>query len=387
MGLLGSIGHFLGNAAKTAGRIVGAPIHIAATATGFAAQALGQIPVVGHAIHGVFDIAAAPFGLASAIAHGERIDRAALGGLRRVVSDVQEVAPYATSVVALVPGIGSTVSASLTAGLELAQGKSITEALKSAVLAALPGGSVAKTAFDVGSAAVQGKPLGAVLAALPIPEAAKTALGTGLRMTADLASGTRVDKALLSRADELVQQGARFLPTDARRALLTGVALEHGALLQAAGEAGITSPGTIAALETEGAKIAAPGIVALRRTLPDVHGFNLGLGVMQRSGVTPLMLAQLRNKLPTGVARKGFDLALAQHIGAVVSKAPKRLSPAAQAAFFASVGMHGAALAQREGVLHTIAVVPSMRAGISAAVTHVRSSEGFWTRVFRFFGF
>ncbi len=198
-------------------------------AVGSVGKQLGKIPVVGKGVKGVFTLTiGAPFQVANAVASGQRIDKVALGTLTAHLGAIKDVAPYAQTIVSVVPGVGQGVSGAIAAGLAIANGKSITNALKEGVKNALPGGPLAKAAFDLGEAAIQGKPIDQLaLAALPLSADQKKLVATGLNTAKDLAHGKRLDAALMNTA-------LAALPPEARKAVTIGMALGHGQVLQSA---------------------------------------------------------------------------------------------------------------------------------------------------------
>ncbi len=282
--LTGAIGHFVSNAVKTAGREVGHVTHSIQSAAGKIGKAVGKIPVVGGPIHAVFDATYhASFSMVNAtvaIGQGRRIDRALMDQVHIAVKDFKQAGPYAQMVIGMVPGVGQGVSAAMGAGLALANGQSIAEALKAGALGAVPGGvlvqscvrasvetiqhvakgeklSLANLAETAGGAAagalglpvaaknalmagiattgsiVKGQPLDKALTdgaihGLPIPDTTKRAMTEATSLTLDLAHGKRVDRALMNRIDGVVG----MLPANAplRQNLLSGVQAvrQHG---------------------------------------------------------------------------------------------------------------------------------------------------------------
>ena len=82
-------------------------------------------------------------------------------------------------VVSFVPAVGPGISGALAAGVALANGQRIDQAMVEAVKGAIPGGPIAKAAFAMGEAAIQGKRVDdVVLSGLPIPPDAKKAIST-----------------------------------------------------------------------------------------------------------------------------------------------------------------------------------------------------------------
>ena len=389
MSLFGSVGKFLGNAAKTAGRVAGAPVKVASKATGAIGKQISKVPVVGKGIHGVFDLTVgAPIAFAGAVASGARIDRAAMSSLKQGLDAARDVGPYAQAIVSLVPGVGTGVAGALAAGLALSEGKSLTEAVKAGVIASLPGGALGKVGFNVGAAALQGKPLDGLVKSLPLPSDAAAQLTSGLSQLKKIASGAKVSPAEAAKVSANVQSALAKLPPDVRKSVQVGIAFEHGRLLQAAGKKGITSQQARGMLAMAGAAVKSEAAEAIRKTLTDPMGFNVGLGVMRNSGVTPLQLKELRNSLAEGDERKGFDLALAAHIGTVTAKAPPRMTPKVRAAYYTTVGMRTAGMAQKTGMLKTLADAdPQLKAGITAGVKHVEDEKlGFFGRILRALG-
>lgn len=261
-------------AAKWAGRAVGTVAHVAGAAIHEAADVMGHIPIVGGPLHTVLD-AANPFAVIEHIAKGERIDKAVLGDLKNKLAAVKEVAPYAAAVASMVPGVGSSVAAALTTAAALASGRSITDAVVEGVRGALPGGQLAASAFD-------------------------TAVALG--------KGKRIDQALLDAA-------RNQLPAEARGAFDTGLAVIHGQNLQKALVSGVQSMGKeqLAKLADMGDRVvgATETLSKLRAMVPDPQhaGFNLALGVMSHTGVTPASLYAIRMRL-SPVAKVGFDKGL-----------------------------------------------------------------------------
>lgn len=236
---------FVKKAIHSAGHAVGSATHAVSST-------LGKVPVVGKGLHGAFELTVGePFNVASAVMQGRRIDRAVVDHFKRTLSDIREVAPYAQTVVAFVPGIGPGISGAIAGGLALASGAKITDALVAATRGALPGGALAQAAFDVGSAAIQGRPLDQVaLNALPLNAEQKRLFVAGLSTAKDIAHGKRVDVALYNSA-------VSSLPPEAQQALKVGAALAHGQVLQAVKAAG---SGVAQAAGQRAASVATKGV-------------------------------------------------------------------------------------------------------------------------------
>ncbi len=235
----GSIAHAVSSAAhgithnaitKAAGSVVHEAVHVAThnPIANLANKAISAVPVVGPLAHSVASLVSTPLAVADQLAQGGRLDKVAMNALKTSLADVKQIAPYAQIVLSAVPGIGTGLNAAIGAGLALASGQNISDALVSGVRSMLPGGPLAAAAFDVAHAAMQGKPLSSVaLNALPIPPAQKTALVQGVSLAKDLASGKKVSQALVDAA-------THALPADLQKAVQVGAALAHAKSLQGA---------------------------------------------------------------------------------------------------------------------------------------------------------
>jgi len=189
-------------------------------------HALHSIPVIGPAASAVAGLALAPLALTESIVRGERIDKAIVGSVKAQFADIKGIAPYVTTVLSVVPGVGTTVSGVLSAGLALAQGQKITDALVSGIKGAIPGGAIAESAFSAATAIAQGKRLDDVaLAALPIPDETKKALGQALTVAQRIGKGENVANVALSTALEQ-------LPADLRKATQIGMTMGHAISIQ-----------------------------------------------------------------------------------------------------------------------------------------------------------
>jgi hypothetical protein len=143
------------------------------------------------------------------IAHGQRLDRALLDAGKNQVDIFKTAAPFAQIGLSFIPGVGQGISAAIGAGLALANGKPITEALIAGVKGAIPGGPLVQQAVDLGMKAAvdvaSGKrwdevALNAVRSRLPGGEAGKIAFDTGLA----LAQGKKLQDVGLAAAGRFV---------------------------------------------------------------------------------------------------------------------------------------------------------------------------------------
>lgn len=268
--ILKSIGKTITSVAKPLTSAV-APVSKAFNA---AVKAVEKIPVLGPVI-GV-TLAVTPIGLAQQIASGARLDHAVLNSLKNEVKAAKDIAPYATMIVSLVPGVGTGIAAAIAAGAALAEGKSITAALEQAVRAAIPGGQLAQAGFDLAT---------------------------------KVAKGENVGKAALETA-------RAQLPLAAQKAFDLGLAVASGKKLQSALANAVTSlaPAELQSMLAVGQKAlqAVPGLAQAATHIADgaaKQGFQLAAGVLAHAGVTETAVTAMRGKL-TGAARDGFDAAL-----------------------------------------------------------------------------
>lgn len=85
----------------------------------------------------------------------------ALADIASTFSDiVSTVAPFAQIALSFVPGVGTVVNGAIEAGIALAKGQNITDALIAGAAGALPGGVLAQAAFRAGVAVVKGDNVG-----------------------------------------------------------------------------------------------------------------------------------------------------------------------------------------------------------------------------------
>lgn len=368
MSFLKSIVKAAGKGFKTVSKYTGttAVLSVAYKGTKGVGKLAGKIPVVGKPLKAIVNLGGAPVALAHSITQGERLDRAVLNNIKAQVRDVKTVGPYAQMVVSLVPGVGSVVAGGLAAGLALADGQPIDAAIKAGVVGALPGGPLAKSAFNVSVAIVQKKSIDKIaIAALPIPDSQKKAVTIVLTAASDLAKGKRVNKVALAAAQ-------KALPAELAKSLTVGIAIAQGANLQKAMLQNVT-PAVLIKLAGQGGAVIAvnSALKAGYTTFKDKlgqSGYAVGVAV-SRFQVTPAEVVSIRNKLKPA-QKKGFDTALAAHIGNVRNKAPKtiRKNPRAMFAFNAAVGAQAMTKSNQKAVVKQIVKNPQARAAVMAAI-------------------
>ncbi len=367
------------------------------------------------------------------VANGQRVDRAAINTLKKKIGDYKAVAPYAASVVSFVPGIGPGVGAGIAAGAALAEGKRWSEVAIEAAKGAIPGGNIAKAVFDATQAAVRGKSLDQIgIAALPIDDKSKAAITAAIALTKDLASGKRVDQALLSRvtdltaiagvqgkAAQLISSGAALAKGVASgqrldralmdrvddamniagpellKAVQVGAAIGTARKLQDTVMKAIASPQAVDALQNLGhAEILKNAVLQKGIAMSDApefrKGFQAASGLMSGKKVDEAMILGLRNSLP-GEARKGFDSATSYFIGKneVAKKPPGKRNPPPRKgvkskpavpdqsfAYFATHGVVGAAEGQKTALVQTMVdSSPEMREGAADAIRAIAAER------------
>jgi nucleoid-associated protein YgaU len=241
-GLFSSIGKAFKSVGKAIGKPLAAVTKVVTTPITAPAKLLGKavknVPVLGTIVNATNQIALSPIAVTQAVLEGGRIDRVVLNNLKQQLASVKTLAPYIQTVISFVPGIGTGVSAAIGAGLALAEGKNITEAMMAGVKGAIPGGPAAQAAFGVATAAIQGKPIDQIaLAALPIPEAQKKLLAQGLSAAKDIAKGKNV-------AHSIVDNAIKSLPPQYAKAVQIGLAMGQAKNLQEALKVGAKSAAT-----------------------------------------------------------------------------------------------------------------------------------------------
>ena len=325
-------GTWLQNAAKSVGRAVESASHAVADVSSSVADTLGKVPLVGPGLKGLYGYTyGALIQSADNVVSGVRVDKVLSRHFESQVQNIKEVAPYVQTVISVVPGIGPGISGAISAGLTLAQGRPIDEALVAAVVGAVPGGALAKSVAKMGFAVASGKPLSDIaVSALPIPPAARDALKAGLRVASDVAQGKRVDRSLLAEANRQIDK----LPPAFRQGRPGWCCARSGQ------EASGHRDQSIAEADRSGWSsrrrgaddcFASPIVQQARALVPKgQHGFDVAQGLMAHSAVPFHQLQRARNAFK-GEALKGFDAAVALHMGRVLSpRAPVKKAAAGQ---------------------------------------------------------
>jgi hypothetical protein len=393
---------WVGNAVKTAGKPIGAVAHAVQGAEGAVGKEIGKLPVIGKPLHAIFDLGAmgilGPALTLGNVLGGERIDQAILGTLKQELQDVKAIAPYAEMVIAFVPGIGPGVAGALGAGLALASGQSLTQAMEEGIKDAIPGGAIAVAIYQVSKTAVSIAKKGgrvtlgdvvalggaAAQAVGFLPEGVQTAIQGVIGPVSDAVQGV---SSAVQEAETAMGPFKNLVSAEAKKALQIGISVGHGKFLQQAGMQGLTDPGLRNRLMAQGQQVAAsdPTVQAARSTLQaGFNGFDVGVGLMRMS-VTPHQFQTIRGMLQ-GPDQVGFDLATSLHIARVSQPTPALGSTPANAGYLATLGMQGAPDASKTAIMQGIATQPVIAGGAKAAVSHVAERRAsWWARIVSFF--
>lgn len=330
MSFFGSIGHAFGSVAH-------AVTHTVSGAASFTGGLVGHIPLVGKPFHAALDATVmGPLITADKIAGGARIDHAIVAGLKKNISGIKGVAPYAQAVVSMVPGIGQTVNAGIGAGTALIHGRRIDQALLDGVKTVLPAN--VRSIYD------------------KAVHAASTAVND-------------------NRA--IMQAELNKLSGTAKHAYLVGSAMGHGLRLQTAVQKGASTPAAAMKMNTAGKAVVKtnPVLSAAIQVItdPDVkHGFEIGVGTLDHA--TPAAaLTALRGGL-NAKGQQGFDLALATHVGMVKKYPPAAMPPREQFGYFLIHGINGATPDQRKVTLANVAQDNSVRTGGDVAAKELNGN-------------
>jgi hypothetical protein len=419
---------FANNAASVAGHAVGVlPPNEKVTGvdwrgidnvTNSIGDTVRKVPVVGPLFHGLLGLATQPFSISENILKGERVDHVAVDALKQRVGDIREIAPYAQTVIALVPGVGPVASSAIGAGLALAQGLPVDEVAAAAIAGALPGGAIALAAYNVGRTALVQHKLGNVAslvssigqaAGIPIPPVASATLTGGLNVLQNMVNGQKPDAALLQAAlkaapdlarnvdlssvigqqniaDALVARGQSLIPslsesqrTAIKDALHIGIAVQHAQNLQALTKRAVATGAPLQRLLQVGQAEAArdPVVRAARTALQGkgTTGFDVGAGAMAHK-MTPFQVAAVRAPLKAADAH-GFDAAAALRVGRVTRPSPPA-PPEVQAGHAMVHGARTASPEKRAAIAATVAGTPSMAAGGRLALAEIAKANREW---------
>lgn len=382
---------FLGNAVKTVGKpfaIVGEGLQ---DIDGAVSSVIKKIPVIGKPFAAAFDLGfTVGFGPAIAvgqIADGKRIDSAILDQFKQELQDVKEVAPYVEMVMSFIPGIGTGISAMLAAGVALASGQPISVAIDDSLVAAVPGGAIAKAAYNAGKGALNlalsGKKVTwQALADIGVqglsdlaslPPLAKNAMLGAVDTAGQLIKGKSIDVAV---GDGMADTASTYLGKAGANALKVGVAVGHAKFIQGAQSPAITSPTVKNKMMATGQTVihTDPVVAAARTNVApaSLNGFDIGIGFSGFSSDAN-QLVSFRGSLSPD-EQQGFDHALSLNIGRVANPPPTNMgltTPNGQAGFYSTMGMQGADTTTKTKMMTNIVNNPVSKIGASVAVDKI----------------
>ena len=207
---------------------------------------------------------------------------------REILEIIKTAAPFIQIGLSFIPGIGTVASAALGAGIALAEGRPITDALIAAAKGAFPGGPLVVDAIE-----------------------------TGIRTLVNVAQGDRIDVALLDASRGTIE--SRFGKA-AVAAFDTTVALAQGKKIQDAAIAGVNSISQEAGLVLDAISNGRP-----------IDASLLAQAAAARAGLSPEAQAALSSV--TSLAQQGN---ISQ---AAANAARSRLPPQAQTSFDAALAL------------------------------------------------
>lgn len=400
---------WFGALVKTAGRALASATH--AIGEGFTEIGgfLGDIPIVGPLLSGVLLIASGPFTFTESIIEGERLDRALIDDFRNKITALREIAPYAQTILSLVPGIGSGVAAAIGAGLALAQGMPIDEALIEGLKSILPGGPAARAALTITYGAAKGDNVldaagQAAIDALGLSPEASKGLHQAMGVVVQASQGENIAVAVL-------QQARSYLPTpELQQAFDFGLAMAQGKRLQDAlmSEIGNLSSEQVGKIKDVGLDLieSVPALKAARDTIGQEavkafgsrggsfdpksgqyidaaksyghtvqDGYNYGVGLLRHGGVNEQNLQVIRSQL-TPNEQQGFDMGLAAYRAAVVTHAPADKPASEVGAYLVTRGLAGNPNPQtKTTALQFFTVNPVSSSGVRYAIAQIKRAE------------
>lgn len=288
---------------KKKGGFLSDAVHVFNSAASFAGHAIGSLPVVGPlaAATAKLNPIVAIGGLASSVASGERLDHAFLNTAKSQIAAAREIAPYAQMVTSLVPGVGTGVAAAIAAGTALSEGRTITDAALEAIKGAIPGGPMAKTAFNVGDLLAHGDKLNPTVIAnalSQLPPEAQAALKAVTMGKAD--SKTRAIQAVRAA-----------LPQNVRHAVDIGIATGVARNIQSATVNAVKKSLPVFAAHGAIVTKAVPHFAELaKHQLGEQRkGYDIAMGLLGHRGISAQALASARDQL-SSVQKEGFDRAV-----------------------------------------------------------------------------
>jgi hypothetical protein len=422
------VGDFTRDAVNTCGAAVGSGINAIDQATG----AIGKIPIIGSFLNAELNwtfTVLVPLNEAEEIAKGESLDHVLLQSFNDAMRDIHTMAPYIETVIATVPGIGPVASGAIAAGLALASGEPIDQALVDAAAASIPGGAIVKAVYHAGVTILSGHGDATTLTldaldqaanalGVPVPPEASQVIAAGVSVTVDIANGKKPQDALLNAAiaalptaamrseataarnavdavakgknvaDVLLQYGPTMLKgfpadqvTQLTNGLMTGMSMGVGQSLQAIQQSGLAH--SIGQLADAGkAFVDGDPVLATARALNSEaaqYGYDVGAELTRRV-VTRFQIEATRALL-NAEQQVGYDMALALHIARVTQKSPPTSkAPVLQsvAGYYVGHGVRNMPAPQKKVVLNVVAAQPAAAVGTQLAATQIQAAKAAW---------
>lgn len=303
----------------------------------------GHIPVVGKPLKSITDLTVgAPLRTLDSVARGARIDKALSSHFREQLVNVKDVAPYAQIVVSQVPVIGTSASAAISAGLNLASGRNITDAVSGAIRDNIPG--AARMYYDQAQAVVA-------------------------------AAGNDIKQPLESALSKLKDDNARS-------AFRIGTAVATARRVQ--GLAGQIGGASKSGLETDGKRVADADPVlsagaSVFQNQASKSGYYIGLSANSHKG--PSFLRKGIYSALSADQKLGYTIAAAVLLGKAEYFATSNLvAPREQFGFYAACGLSHSTEAQAKAALELLSHDTSVLIGIHAAATKMKN-KGWWHKI------
>jgi len=296
--------HTANSAAKLAGKAIALP-----------GQLASKIPFVGPVIHAALALDPAKMvgGMVASVAHGERLDHVFLNAGKQQLHAIKEIAPYASTIVSFVPGVGTGVAAAIAAGTALAEGKTITQALIDATKKALPGGGAY---IDAAMAIAAGKNV-----ADSTVKAAIAQLGPAAQSAATAALGVAKGGNVKGAVLQAIRQN---LTPAQQKALDVGVAMGTARNVQAGIVQAIASGVGAPALAKQGAAVlaTAPHFAKAAPLSPPARaGYVKTIGLLSNKSVPSHAIVAMRAAAKPE-EQAGIDHALKTFVNAYTPEWP-----------------------------------------------------------------
>ncbi len=352
----------VGKGIATVSKVALTPVTASVNAT---SKLVKNIPVLGGIVGAVNNLALLPINVTQQVLEGGRLDKVALANFKSALKDVATVGPWIQTVISFVPGIGTGISAAIGAGLALAEGKSLSDAMVAGLKGALPGGPAVQMAFSVAKAAIERKPFDQIaIAALPISDQQKKLLSQGMSAVKDIAYGKNV-------AQSIVDNAIKSLPPEYAKAIQIGMAVGHAKSLQEAVKIGATG-----AASAVGSKVI-PNVV--KNLSPGVSNAINTAQNLAKSGMSTVKALETVKKQLTpanalALAKKNLPPSASLLLANAMTEAQKGIpNPMRSPVFIRPGSLPIVSLARK---VQTLSAVPSATKAVVDAIKHNPSLMG-----------